>query len=35
MSFSKPSRAALIAPTAQHDENEDVLMLIMPVMLNY
>jgi DNA polymerase-3 subunit beta len=35
MSFSKPSRAALIAPTVQHDENEDVLMLIMPVMLNY
>ena len=34
MSFSKPQRAALIAPTAQHDENEDVLMLIMPVMLN-
>jgi DNA polymerase-3 subunit beta len=35
MSFSKPSRAALISPTVQHDENEDVLMLIMPVMLNY
>ena len=35
MSFSKPQRAALIAPTAQHDDNEDVLMLIMPVMLNY
>jgi DNA polymerase-3 subunit beta len=35
MSFSKPSRAALITPTTQHDENEDVLMLIMPVMLNY
>ncbi len=35
MSFSKPSRAALISPTEQHDENEDVLMLIMPVMLNY
>ena len=35
MSFSKPQRAALIAPTQQHDENEDVLMLIMPVMLNY
>ena len=35
MSFSKPSRAALISPTVQHDDNEDVLMLIMPVMLNY
>ena len=34
MSFSKPQRAALITPMAQHDENEDVLMLIMPVMLN-
>lgn len=35
MSFSKPQRAALISPTVQHDVNEDVLMLIMPVMLNY
>ena len=35
MSFSKPQRAALITPMTQHDENEDVLMLIMPVMLNY
>lgn len=34
MSFSKPSRAALISPTVQHDENEDVLMLIMPMLLN-
>ncbi|MCR4878140.1 MAG: DNA polymerase III subunit beta [Bacteroidales bacterium] len=34
MSFSKPNRAALITPVNQQDENEDVLMLIMPVMLN-
>lgn len=34
MSFSKPQRAALITPTVQHSEKEDVLMLIMPVMLN-
>lgn len=34
MSFSKPTRAALITPVNQQDENEDVLMLIMPVMLN-
>ncbi len=34
MSFSTAQRAALISPAIQHDENEDVLMLIMPVMLN-
>ena len=34
MSFSKPTRAALITPVNPQDENEDVLMLIMPVMLN-
>lgn len=34
MSFSMPTRAALITPVNAQDENEDVLMLIMPVMLN-
>ena len=33
--MSKPNRAALILPMEQYDEHEDVLMLIMPVMLNY
>ena len=33
--MSKPNRAALILPMEQFDENEDLLMLIMPVMLNY
>ncbi|BDC99746.1 DNA polymerase III subunit beta [Persicobacter psychrovividus] len=31
--FSQPNRAGLIVPTDQ-DENEDLLMLVMPVMLN-
>ncbi|MFT7364643.1 MAG: DNA polymerase-3 subunit beta, partial [Algoriphagus sp.] len=31
--FSAPNRAGLIIPVEQ-DENEDILMLVMPVMLN-
>jgi DNA polymerase-3 subunit beta len=33
LKFSAPNRAGLILP-AQQDENEDILMLVMPVMLN-
>ena len=33
MHFSAPNRAGIIKP-ADKDENEDVLMLVMPVMLN-
>lgn len=33
MDFSEPNRAGLILP-AEKEENEDVLMLVMPVMLN-
>lgn len=33
--MSHPNRAALILPTTQYSEQEDLLMLIMPVMLNY
>jgi DNA polymerase-3 subunit beta len=33
MKFSAPNRAGLILPTTQ-DANEDILMLVMPVMLN-
>lgn len=34
LELSEPNRAALIIPEEQYDENEDLLMLIMPVMLN-
>ena len=33
--MSEPNRAALILPTTQYSEQEDLLMLIMPVMLSY
>lgn len=33
--MSQPNRAALILPEEEFDENENLLMLIMPVMLNY
>lgn len=33
--MSEPNRAALILPTTQYCEQEDLLMLIMPVMLSY
>ena len=33
--MSQPNRAALILPEEEYDENETLLMLIMPVMLNY
>jgi DNA polymerase-3 subunit beta len=33
LKFSAPNRAGLILP-AEQDENEDILMLVMPVMLN-
>jgi DNA polymerase-3 subunit beta len=33
MNMSLPNRAGLIVPV-EKDENEDILMLVMPVMLN-
>lgn len=33
--MSQPNRAALILPVNEFEENENLLMLIMPVMLNY
>jgi len=33
--MSQPNRAALLIPTEQDSPDEDLLMLIMPVMLNY
>ncbi|MCL1850437.1 MAG: DNA polymerase III subunit beta [Bacteroidetes bacterium] len=35
LEMSQPNRAALIVPTEQDSPDEDLLMLIMPVMLNY
>ena len=35
LELSQPNRAALILPVEEYDESETVLMLIMPVMLNY
>jgi DNA polymerase-3 subunit beta len=35
LEMSQPNRAALILPGEKLDPNEDLLMLIMPVMLNY
>jgi DNA polymerase-3 subunit beta len=35
LEMSLPSRAALLVPTEQDSSDEDLLMLIMPVMLNY
>ncbi|MCL2245869.1 MAG: DNA polymerase III subunit beta [Lentimicrobiaceae bacterium] len=35
LEMSQPNRAALILPTEQDSSEEDLLMLIMPVMLNY
>ena len=35
LEMSQPNRAALVLPGDQIDPNEDLLMLIMPVMLNY
>ena len=34
MHFSTPSKAAIIKPTENDEENENILMLVMPVMLN-
>ncbi len=34
MQLSTPTRAGLILPVGQEDEHEDILMLVMPVMLN-
>lgn len=34
LEMSQPNRAALILPEEEYDENESLLMLIMPVMLN-
>ena len=35
LEMSQPNRAALVLPGEQFDPNEELLMLIMPVMLNY
>jgi DNA polymerase-3 subunit beta len=35
LEMSQPNRAALLIPTEQDSPEEDLLMLIMPVMLNY
>jgi DNA polymerase-3 subunit beta len=32
--MSEPSRAGLLMPAVKDNESEDVLMLVMPVMLN-
>jgi len=32
--MSQPNRAGLILPAVQENENEDILMLVMPVMVN-
>ncbi|MFW5705629.1 MAG: DNA polymerase III subunit beta, partial [Bacteroidota bacterium] len=34
MEMSQPNRAGLIKPVDNENENEDILMLVMPVMLN-
>lgn len=34
MAMSEPSRAGLLMPNSADNENEDILMLVMPVMLN-
>ena len=34
IAMSEPSRAGLLMPNSSENENEDILMLVMPVMLN-
>jgi DNA polymerase-3 subunit beta len=34
LEMSEPSRAGLLMPAVKDNENEDILMLVMPVMLN-
>ena len=34
MFFSSPSKAAIIKPDDEEKESENILMLVMPVMLN-
>ena len=34
LEMSDPSRAGLLIPGSKHNESEDILMLVMPVMLN-
>ncbi len=34
LSMSEPSRAGLLTPAVQDNAHEDILMLVMPVMLN-
>jgi DNA polymerase-3 subunit beta len=34
IAMSEPSRAGLIMPNGSDNEHEDILMLVMPVMLN-
>jgi DNA polymerase-3 subunit beta len=34
LSMSEPSRAGILTPSVPANEHEDILMLVMPVMLN-
>ncbi len=34
LELSSPSRAGIISPTINNDDNEDIIMLVMPIMLN-
>jgi DNA polymerase-3 subunit beta len=34
LEMSEPNRAGLLMPAVKDNENEDILMLVMPVMLN-
>jgi DNA polymerase-3 subunit beta len=34
LELSEPNRAGILTPLEKEDDNEDVLMLVMPVMLN-
>ena len=34
LEMSAPNRAGILTPVEKEDDNEDVLMLVMPVMLN-
>ena len=34
LELSSPSRAGIISPSISIDDNEDIIMLVMPIMLN-
>ena len=34
LELSSPSRAGIISPSISSDDNEDIIMLVMPIMLN-